>query len=401
MLSADVYKYWHIDLLAMTCRIIFQDGRVVEGKLEPEWVPAKHLISSSTFDWEKWWIFSTTTRGHIIITEGFNPNRPPPLHGRPSVYLDQNKWRTVADVLQDPIRISDLDEREAAQDLIRLAADGGVVLPLSTGHMLETGGLYGERRYEVGLAMASLSGGWQIRNPLDLWKQEAQETIRAYLDLSPQNPRAPIVTEPGAMFGSDTNLGISDQHTDEEILMTMLTMPNTVLNILIEPDSMPKHPLTNWVDHHARISGQVGTQNINKDQRRRLARRRYWNENIALYTAPYRELTNSLGFPAFSDRELAQMFSDSPMVGLLSEVFVQRFMNRQARWERNDLIDIFHLSSAAAYADYVCAEKHTGRQLQSAQRELGRRPNVSTSLVDMLAQIRGDGVRTESERQSG
>lgn len=72
VLSADVFKYWHVDDLAKTCRIIFQDGRVVEGKLEPEWVPAKHLFASSTFGGEKWWIFSTTTRGHIIITEGFN-----------------------------------------------------------------------------------------------------------------------------------------------------------------------------------------------------------------------------------------------------------------------------------------------------------------------------------------
>ncbi len=60
-------------------------------------------IAASIFDWEKWWILSTTTRGDLIITEGFNPNSSPPLNGRPSVYLDQNRWRTVADGLRDRI----------------------------------------------------------------------------------------------------------------------------------------------------------------------------------------------------------------------------------------------------------------------------------------------------------
>lgn len=101
-----------------------------------------------------------------VLTEGFNPASPPPLNGRPSVYLDQNRWRTVADVLHDPARVRDLDERRAAQDLIRLTNDGGIVMPLSTGHLLETAGLRGDRRYQIGVAMAHLAGGWQMRNPL-------------------------------------------------------------------------------------------------------------------------------------------------------------------------------------------------------------------------------------------
>lgn len=59
------------------------------------------------------------------------------------------------------------------------------------------------------------------------------------------------------------------------------------------------------------------------------------------------------------------------MVGLMSELFIRRFIDHQSKWRRNDLIDMFHLSSAAAYVTYVCAETHTGTQLRDAQRALG------------------------------
>ncbi len=352
----------------------------------------------SIFDWERWWIWSITTRHDVIITEGFNPESPPPFGGRPSVYLDQNRWRTVADVLHDPDRVENPDERRAAQDLIRLATDGGIVLPLSMGHMLETAGLDGERRYEVGVAMAQLASGWQIRNPLDLWKHEVDLTIRGQLGLTEgASVFHPIVTEPGALFGSDTKLGITHETPDFDRFMAMLSMPNVVLDTLVDPERTPKHPLTKWVDHHARITAQIHAANVPKEQRRRLARRRYWNENIGYYTAAYRRITHSADFPSFSDGHLVRLLSPWPMIGLSSELFVRRFMDHQTKWHRNDLIDMFHLAAAAAYANYVCAEAHTGTQLRQAQRTLGRSETVFTTLNDLVAALRRDGARAESE----
>lgn len=399
VISADLYRYWHVDYQNGSIRIVYQDGQVLDEELEAKYQPTDSQVATSTFDWEKWWIWTTTTRNDLILTEGFNPASPPPLNGRPSVYLDQNRWRTVADVLREPTCVTDVCERRAAQDLIRLANDGGVVLPLSTGHMIETAGLYGDRRYEIGLAMARLSGGWQIRNPLDLWKHEVELSIRAYLDLAENVPVLyPIATEPGALFGSDTSLGITDETPDLDKFMAMLTMPGVILDLLIDPERMPKGPLMKWVNHHAAITAQIHAEQLPKEQRRRVARRRYWNENIGYYTAAYRRLTNSTDFPTFSDAELARLFAGSPMVGLVSELFIRRFIDHTSKWQRNDLIDMFHLSSAAGYADYVCAEAHTGRQLQDAQRALGRRQTVFTTLNDLITTVRSDGVRADSER---
>jgi hypothetical protein len=399
VISADRYKYWQLDFRNDTIRIVCQDGQILEEELEPKFRAGDSQIASTVFDWEKWWILSTTTRNDLIITEGFNPASPPPFNGRPSVYLDQNRWRTVADVLHDSDRVKNPIERRAAQDLIRLATDGGIVLPLSMGHMLETAGLDSDRRYEVGVAMARLAGGWQIRNPLDLWKHEVELTIRDHLGLMESAPVLhPIATEPGALFGSDSALGITDGTADIDKFMAMLIMPNVVLDMLVDPERTPKHPLTSWVDHHARITSQMHAENLPKDQRRRLARRRYWNENIGFYAAAYRRLMQSAEFPTFSDGQLISLLQAAPMVGLVSELFIRRFVDHQSKWRRNDLIDMFHLSSAAAYATYVCAETHTGTQLRDAQRALGRSETVFTTLDDLVAAIRGDGTRAQSER---
>lgn len=136
---------------------------------------------------------------------------------------------------------------------------------------------------------------------------------------------------------------------------------------------------------------------MRKEQRKRLARRRYWNENIGFYAAAYRRLTTATDFPKFSDRELAELLSASPMVGLVPELFVRRFTDHMSKWRRNDLIDIFHLSAAAGYANYVCAEAHTGGQLRDAQRALGRQVTVFTSLDDLVTAVRQSGARCASE----
>ncbi|MQP34876.1 hypothetical protein GEO20_23315 [Rhodococcus erythropolis] len=398
-ISADMFKYWHVDYQNRSVRIVYQDGQILDSELEARYRQNNSLVATSTFDWGKWWIYTTTTRNDLILTEGFNPASPPPFKGRPAVYLDQNRWRTVADVLHEPARVKDLSERRAAQDLIDLAGDGGIVLPLSTGHLIETAGLHGDRRYEIGVSMARLAGGWQIRDPLDLWKHEVDRSVREHLGRMEDAPVLhPIVTEPGALFGSGTSMGIADETLDMDKFMTMLTMPSVILDLLVDPERIPKNPIEKWVTHHAAITAQIHAVNLPKEQRRRLARRRYWNENIGYYTAAYNRLTNSADFPMFSDVELARLFADSPMVGLVSELFIRRFIDHMSKWKRNDLVDIFYLSSAAGYASYVCAEAHTGTQLRDAQRTLGRPETVFTTLNELVTAVRSDGARTDSER---
>ncbi|MFC9553802.1 hypothetical protein ACFTWF_23430 [Rhodococcus sp. NPDC056960] len=78
-ISADMFKYWHVDYQNGSIRVVCQDGQVLDSELEARYRPINSQVARSTFDWEKWWIWTTTTRNDLILTEGFNPASPPPL----------------------------------------------------------------------------------------------------------------------------------------------------------------------------------------------------------------------------------------------------------------------------------------------------------------------------------
>lgn len=91
--------------------------------------------------------------------------------GRPVVYLDQNHWVTLARSLHSPERVSD-HEVEAARELIRLARGGRVILPLSSGHMIETARSDRTWRQHLAPLMVALSHGWLMRDPLLVRRSE-------------------------------------------------------------------------------------------------------------------------------------------------------------------------------------------------------------------------------------
>lgn len=73
VISADLYRYWHVDYQNESIRIVCQDGRVLDDKLEARHRRPESQVATSTFDWEKWWIWSTTTRKDLIVTEDSTP----------------------------------------------------------------------------------------------------------------------------------------------------------------------------------------------------------------------------------------------------------------------------------------------------------------------------------------
>jgi hypothetical protein len=164
-LTSDEFRYWVIDRPNKKIRVVLRDGNELSSDIESSDPILTSEVALTAFDWDKRWVESVTKRGHFIACETYNPLDADPLRGRPSVYLDQNHWSTVAQALLDPSRIKDGEKRDAATELARLASDVGVVTPLSAGHLRETAALNGDRRYEVGCTMATLAGGWQMRHP--------------------------------------------------------------------------------------------------------------------------------------------------------------------------------------------------------------------------------------------
>jgi hypothetical protein len=401
-LSADVFKYWIIDRVERKIRVILQDGREFTEDLAIEDDAPTSQIAVSIFDWEKWWITTVTKRDHILFAEGYSPYTKDAIRGRPVVYLDQNHWSTVAQATLRPELVKSETEFEAALEIVRLASDAGIVLPLSAGHLRETSALCGLRRYEVGVVMASLSGGWQMRHPMTVWHNEVALMLGELLDAAaPPHCSLPVNTlEPNA-FLADAQRPYDVNPNSAELLMLAIISPAVIVEVLLDPERDEPVSSNFWVELNQRISREVGGMKVDKGQRRLEALCRFWQNDLGTAHKAMRSLgLDPSNLPDFSGAELVKLLSQHQMLMHLSGLFVQRYVNAEAKWKPGDLTDLMFLSCAAGYADYVVAETYTGTQLRQIQKSKGDRINVHLTLSEVVEALHADGVQTDSERRA-
>ena len=400
-LSADKYKFWTINHRDQTISVVFQDGRTFTEAMSADDPLVDSEIAISIFDWEKWWVTSVTKRDHVIFAEAFSLATPNPLKSRPSVYLDQNHWSKVTFATLAPERVKSELELEAARELIRLVTDAGIVMPLSSAHMLETSGLYGDTRYEVGVAIAAHSGGWQLRHPMTVWHQEASRILCRLYGTEPSvKATLPVVTlDPNALLSSGKRPEDLDPR-GVELLMLAISSPGVLFQILLQPEREDRVPMTKWVKHHAAITRQFEHLGGPIEAKRKTALRRFWNENVGIFRDEIRTLSRDDSVPGMSDSDLATALKSEPMLSYLSGLFARRFLDSKTSWKDNDLVDMLFLSCAAGYVDYVAAERHTGSQLRQIQQSLGRKVTVFSTLHDLVGALTDSGVKTASEREA-
>ncbi len=121
-----------------TVVMAFSDGSThIDDLGHPMFEPTS-MLESSTFLPQESRLILRTVRGDDIVLKLPTLADLAPLHGRPTIYLDQNHWSTLAKTIHDPAHVRDEGERVAAQKLIDLARTHKVVLPMSAAHIAET-----------------------------------------------------------------------------------------------------------------------------------------------------------------------------------------------------------------------------------------------------------------------
>lgn len=405
LLSRDVFKYWVVDWLQRKIRILCQDGRELTADIPEDSDIFVSHIDLTIFDWERWWVTSQTDRGHLIVAEAYSPATKDPLHGRPSVYLDQNHWSTLAQAIFDPSQIRPPAERAAANELIHLARDGGVVLPMSSGNVRETANLYGDHRYKVGAALASLSGGWQLRHPLAVWQAELMRVLaRLHGVAVPSAATLPVVTlEPHALLDDEIH-AYAMEPDDSQLFVLALSNPSVLLELLVEPDKQERIDPNAWVTSNQEFARRLASGTYTKLQKEEAAYARAWTENGSMVRAALQEVGLATdGNAIMKPKEIKRLFSRMPALGAFTRLMVMRQINALHKWRPNDLTDLIFLSCAAGYVDYVAAEKHTGTQLRQLKRSMPNgteASNVHTALVPLVEKIRSDGVMSASEKSA-
>lgn len=313
------------------------------------------------------------------------------LTGRRVLYLDQNHWSTLAKASYDPGRVAKTELR-AAERIRELVRERRIIIPISAGHHVETT-QYGSDADRLRLAVTMLqeSRGWQMRAPLRVRGDEMYEAFRIEFAtavpprVQPVFSLDPYVTSTGVQ----ATPGRGDLPPKLEFLRQSLESVSVTIEVMLAPRKMDRGNTDFWTNAQQAFSDYLDSRSdLAKSQRRRLA-------DIHLLQDLQHELTTAASDAGLTQDQFekwVKRFGGGNPLGMPSfDVYRivqrQRHMTRGIEWTGNDLMDMTHLSCAAAHADFVVAERHQTGVLNQALQAIGRRQIVFRKLSDAVTFI--------------
>lgn len=337
-----------------------------------------------------------TDRGELLVAEVPAYGQPPPLAGRPVVYLDQKDWSLMANVLYEPIKVESSIQRDAATRLIELARNKRVILPMSFGHLTETAQWTDtDRRYRLALTLLELTRGWQMRHPVDVRHYELMQSMSSRFKREPL-PAVHIVTlEPCAaqadsLFRSSST-AMAGLPLEIAVALDACNCISSYFSAVLDAEDVQMEPILEWESGFQRLTDWLANVSISQEQKRKITQTSF-SRDIRF------EIDLATRFVGISDEELSAWadkfaYSDIPIMpslGLFREVYVNKHLDRTARWHKNDLIDMMHLCCAAGYADYVVGERSLVSRIKQAATRLHRPLNIYRNLSELMVDLEGD-----------
>ncbi len=320
-----------------------------------------------------------------------------PLGGRPVVYLDQNKWSAVSDAQHGGGKAVQPADRDAALRLAELAELRRVVLPASGGHLFETSKRFDpERRYRLGRTLARLSRGWQMRDPVQVRRDELHDMFRQRDGGGTLLRMTPVFTlDPDVMFGAWRGRATVEPEArqpslppEAEAMSRALVAATVAIDMLLNAERIPPGDTTAWGTSNLRFSDWLDGSQRDAQQKRDCV------DGFLLG-----DLQRDLAEEAFAAGSTAQQMSAWVLsefgaglgrlksAAVYREAMHARHLNPGTRWRSNDLIDLLYLSCAAAYADVIVCERHMAGVLRQAQGRLRRGASVHRELHSAVQAI--------------
>lgn len=324
----------------------------------------------------------TTDEGEDLAVELPTLDNLAPLRARPVVYLDQQAWSKLALAVYEPEALLPLAERDAALWLIELVEARAVVLPYSNGNLTETTHWTNrEKRRRLALTIARLSRGWQMLDPLAVRAVE----LRAVLGGDPDRWPLPTVwtLEPGAAAVARGDRFDAGEGLPPDLALTANAASSTiaVFATILDDDPIERVDPGGWANRWAEIADHVRETG-------KPAHLTALAVHAAVLSDAGVELARAAASVGWTPDQLGAWLRGAarrdirglPAFGLVREVTHLKVANSTARWEPNDLTDIFYLVQAAGYADAVVGERGFITLIQQAQRRLGRTPTAHKTL---------------------
>ncbi|ANS66762.1 hypothetical protein SLINC_4538 [Streptomyces lincolnensis] len=314
------------------------------------------------------------------------------LERRLVVYLDQNMWRPVSEALQGGATVESKD-RDAADQLAEWVRDRRIVLPASAGHYHETTKWsLADKRYRLGLTILQLSRGWQMRDPLQVRRDEIGGMFRGWLGQGDDVRAASVFTlAPNSLHSASRLTSYSppsDFSVADAFRMVSLTSASAYIDVMLDTERVEPGPEPGWVQSNQQFSDWLDGQNWDSQQKRR-------SIDAFLFADLQRDLAEGAHAAGLSPQDLQQWGQKQPMdglstlpaTGLYREMLHNRHLNKGTTWQRNDLTDMIYLSCAAGYADFVVCERHMREPLERGVRRLGLRTKVFRRLSEAVVAV--------------
>jgi len=312
--------------------------------------------------------------------------------GRPTVYLDQNHWSTLAAARHGhrPVREG---EAEAALHLADLVDAGRILLPVSAGHLVETTPLYGAPRVALAGTVLALGRGWRMRNPLHVRVEEILHAVQGV------EPVAAEVFAPSAdgLFSSVGDSGTTPPAKPEmvtaleqigRLVPDVLGLYDAVVDEQAIPDEggAAHAAAEGWARGLAELAITLRAADEPASMVRRVAGARM----LADMMEDLVRVAHEAGITpeevivrlTAADDPVARM----PFLAQMRQMLFARLRNADQTWEGNDLVDIMFLCCAGGYADLVVGERRAIGYLRQA-RQPPPRARLATSLQEAVSAL--------------
>ena len=321
----------------------------------------------------------------------------------PIIYLDQCHWITLAQAQFARRKILSSDELAAADFILKAASDGQICLPLSGAHMVETAKAgNGPRRQQLADTMLSAYDGWHMNNPITV---RGEEMARALTQQEASLDRDQVFNKhPGTPFGVDMRYEPRDQTLPREVqrlvddLSWRLAWADTLRSDIYEDLEWRAawEAIQGWVQTHQELSTYLMEHPTNRELRVVAAARTFADLEQEI-VATIDQVGINVG--ELQERlhagNLVEFFQQLPFVGRVMEITHLRLRNPQDTWVENDLIDLLFLSCAAAYADFVVAERKSTHMLRQAIHQTSSGATVFASLRELHRHLVSDTLGAE------
>ncbi|MFE6930867.1 hypothetical protein ACFVDT_02400 [Streptomyces sp. NPDC057699] len=338
-------------------------------------------------------LLATTNAGDDIAFEMPTFDGADQLGGRLAVYLDQNKWRVMANVLTGIGDVSP-QEDEAARRLVQWVWQGKIILPVSAAHYAETAKWSDTaRRYQLGLTVLQLSRGWQMRDPLQLRRDEIHSAFGCRTSGDAGTPVQAVFTlAPNVIHGAARGVGpipMPSGLPQEMAFRTVaLTSATALIDVMLDTEWVPAGSVTGWVEANQRFSDWLDGERRDAQQKRKSIDAFLLNDirlDLAV-EAHAAQLTPEV-VAEWVTKHARHDLAAAPALGLLREMLHERHLNKGTTWRTNDLTDMIYLSCAAGYADFVVCERAMGDALRQGIKRLQRPVRVFRYLSDAAEAI--------------